>query len=235
MYVWGKNVANELLDGNKKINKIIISDKFDDVNIINKINSKQIPVVKKEKKYMSKINENNQGIILEIDDYKLYDENYLFSNLNKNPFVVILDHIEDPHNFGAIIRTCEASKVDFIVIPKDRSVRVNSTVIKTSTGSIENVKIVSVTNLNNFINKLKKHNIWVYGADMDTKTYYDGVDFKLPTALVIGSEGFGMSALVKKNCDDIVKIPMYGKTNSLNASVAAGIIIYEVVRQRRGI
>ena len=233
MYVCGKNVANQLIDNNKKINKIFLSDSFSDAKIQKKIEDKKIVTNILDKRKMNKIIDNNQGIILEIDDYKLYDEKYLFSNLSDNPFIVILDHIEDTHNFGAIIRTCESAGVDFLVIPKNRSVKVNSTVIKTSTGAIENIKIVSVTNLNNFIKTLKKHNIWVYCAEMDTKMYYDDADFKMPTAIVIGSEGFGISKLVMENCDFIVKIPMYGKTNSLNASVAAGIFIYEVIRQRR--
>ena len=159
--------------------------------------------------------------------------NDMLNNLPDNPFIVILDHLEDPHNFGAIIRTCEAAGTDYIVIPKDRSVSINSTVMKTSVGALDNVKIVMVTNLNTCINELKKKGIWIVGTDMENSSYYDEIDYKTPTALVIGSEGFGMSNLVKKNCDFIAKIPMKGKINSLNASVAAGIMIYEVVRQRK--
>ena len=157
----------------------------------------------------------------------------MFNNLPLKPFIIILDHVEDPHNFGAIIRTSEAAGVDYIIIPKDRSVKVNSTVMKTSVGALDNVKIVEVTNLNNTIKKLKKKNVWIVGTDMENSVAYDSIDYKVPIALVIGSEGFGMSNLVKKNCDFIARIPMYGKINSLNASVAAGIMIYEVVRQRK--
>ena len=182
---------------------------------------------------MNKLEEgNHQGIILDIEDYEYYDEAEMFNNMPKNPFIVILDHLEDPHNFGAIIRTCEAAGVDYIIIPKDRSVRVNKTVMKVSAGALNNVKIVMTTNLNRFINKIKENGVWVVGTALSDSVYYDKVDYNMPVALIIGNEGKGISQLVKKNCDFVVKIPMIGKINSLNASVAAGIMIYEVVRQR---
>ena len=187
-----------------------------------------------DKNGLNKIaNGNHQGIVLEISDFQYLSETEMFNNLPLKPFIIILDHVEDPHNFGAIIRTSEAAGVDYIIIPKDRSVKVNSTVMKTSVGALDNVKIVEVTNLNNTIKKLKKKNVWIVGTDMENSVAYDSIDYKVPIALVIGSEGFGMSNLVKKNCDFIARIPMYGKINSLNASVAAGIMIYEVVRQRK--
>lgn len=151
---------------------------------------------------------------------------------NPSPFIVILDHIEDPHNFGAIIRTAEAAGVDFVIIPKNRCVKVNATVEKTSAGAIENIKIVMVTNLNNTIKKLKEQGVWIVGTAMDGKDDYTDVDYDLPVALIVGNEGSGMSSLVKKNCDFLVSIPMKGKVNSLNASVATGILIYEVLRKR---
>ena len=234
MYVYGKNVAKELLKNERKIKKVILSTNFKDDDIIRMLNDKNILINYEEKYKLDKIESgNHQGIILEIEDYKYLNEKQMLDSMPENPFLVILDHIEDPHNFGAIIRTCEASGVDFIIIPKDRSVSVNSTVMKTSVGALDNVKIVCVTNLNNTILKLKAKGIWVVGTDMEDSSLYDEIDYKTPTALVIGSEGFGMSQLVKKNCDFIARIPMYGKINSLNASVAAGIMIYEVVRQRK--
>ena len=170
---------------------------------------------------------------LAIPDYEYLSEQDMLSNMPDKAFIVILDHLEDPHNFGAIIRTCEAAGVDYIIIPKNRSVSVNSTVMKTSVGALENVKIVEVTNLNNTIKKLKANGVWVVGTDLENSVSYDKIDYNTSIALIIGSEGFGMSNLVKKNCDFIANIPMYGKINSLNASVAAGIMIYEVVRQRK--
>ena len=148
-------------------------------------------------------------------------------------FLVLLDHLEDPHNLGAIIRTCEAAGVDAIVMPKDRQVQVNGTVMKTSAGTLDNVNIVSVTNLANTIDELKDAGFWIVGTTLLDSVDYRSVDYSSKIALVIGNEGSGMSRLVSKKCDYLVKIPMYGKTNSLNASVASGIMIYEVVRNRK--
>ena len=144
-----------------------------------------------------------------------------------------MDHIEDHHNFGAIIRTCEAAGVDAIIIPKDRQVQINATVMKTSAGTLDRMSIVSVTNLVNTIDFLKKNGFWVVGTALEDSVDYRTIDYSGNIALVIGNEGAGMSQLVKKNCDFVAKIPMYGETNSLNASVAAGIMIYEVVRNRK--
>ena len=157
----------------------------------------------------------------------------MYNKLEDKSFILILDHIEDPHNFGAIIRTCEAAGVDYIVISKDRCCKVNETVMKTSSGALYNVKIVMVTNINRLIDKLKKKGIWIIGTDMENATEYDKLDYNIPLALVIGSEGFGMQRIIKKNCDFIAKIPMNGKVNSLNASVAAGIMIYEILEKRK--
>ena len=234
MNVFGKNVAKELLANNRKIKKVILQQGFNEQFIIENIESKNIPIEYIDKRQMDRLESgNHQGIILVIEDYKYIEEKDMLNNLGDNPFIVILDHLEDPHNFGAIIRTCEAAGVDYIIIPKNRSVSVNSTVMKVSTGALDNVKIACVTNLNNTIKKLQEKGIWVVGTDMEDSEPYDEIDYKTPTALIIGSEGFGMSDLVKKNCDFIARIPMNGKVNSLNASVAAGIMIYEVIRQRK--
>ena len=145
--------------------------------------------------------------------------------------MVLLDHIEDPHNFGAIIRSCEAFGVDAIIIPNDRSVDVTGTVVKASVGTIEKVKIIKVTNLNNTIKKLKDYGYWVVGTDMEGTVYTD-IDYKMETALIIGNEGKGISRLVSENCDYLAKIPMSGIVNSLNASVACGIFLSEINRSR---
>ena len=234
MYVYGRNVDKELLKNKKVIKKAYLMNGFKEDEILNLLNINNICIEYLDKRQLDKLEDgNHQGIILQIEDYKYLNLNDMLNGLPENPFIVILDHLEDPHNFGAIIRTCEAAGVHYIVIPKDRSVSINSTVMKTSVGALDNVKIVMATNLNACINELKKNGVWIVGTDMENSSCYDEIDYRTPTALVIGSEGFGMSNLVKKNCDFIAKIPMNGKINSLNASVAAGIMIYEVVRQRK--
>lgn len=234
MYVYGKNVAKELINNKRNIKKAYLTNNLVNTDIDKLLNEANVRISYLEKREMDKLEKgNHQGIILEIQDYEYYKEKDMFNNMPENPIIVILDHLEDPHNFGAIIRTCEAAGIDYIVIPKNRSVSVNSTVMKTSVGALDNVKIVEVTNLNSVIKKLKDNGVWVVGTDMENSICYDEIDYKIPIAIVIGSEGYGMSELVKKNCDYIARIPMNGKINSLNASVAAGIIIYEVIRQRK--
>lgn len=230
MYICGKNVAKEYLNGNEKIKKVFLNYNFNDTEIMNLLKTKKIKIDYVDKRVLdNKTMENHQGIILEVDDFEYSSLNDL---LNKeNPLVVMLDHIQDPHNFGAIIRTCEAAGVDAIIIPKDRSVSVNGTVIRTSVGASKHVPIIRVTNLVNTIKEMKKEGFWFFGTDMNG-TNYSKLDYKGKTCLIIGNEGDGMSKLVKENCDFIASIPMIGKINSLNASVATGIIIYEAVRCR---
>lgn len=234
MLIFGKNVVKEVLKNKKQIKRAYLANNFNDEKISNQLKKLNINIEYLTKQEMDRMEKgNNQGILLEVEDFKYVNEIDMFNNMPDNPFIVILDHLEDPHNFGAIIRTCEAAGVDFIIIPKDRSVSVNSTVIKTSVGAAYNVKIVMVTNLNNTIKKLKQVGVWIVGTDMENSISYDNIDLNDPVAIIIGSEGFGMRDLVRKNCDFIARIPMFGKVNSLNASVAAGIMIYEVVRQRK--
>lgn len=231
MLVYGKNVALEYLENNKKINRIFLSDNFNDNEIKDLINRKHINVKHLSKHDMDrKCSGLHQGIILDVEDYKYASIDTI---LNKDSaLVVMLDHIEDPHNFGAIIRTCEAVGVDGIIIPSDRSACVNATVIKTSVGTTEKVNIIRVTNLVNTINELKKDGYWIFGTDMNG-TDYTTLDYKGKTCIICGNEGFGMSNIVKKNCDFIASIPMNGCVNSLNASVATGIILFEAVNDRR--
>lgn len=230
MYICGKNVAKEYLNGNNKIKKVFLNHNFSDNEITDLIKSKKIKIDYVDKRTLdNKTMENHQGIILEVDDFEYANLNIL---LNKeNALVVMLDHIQDPHNFGAIIRTCEAAGVDAIIIPKDRSVSVNGTVIRTSVGASKHVPIIRVVNLVNTIKELKKEGFWFFGTDMNG-TNYSKLDYKGKTCLIIGNEGDGMSKLVKENCDFIASIPMIGEINSLNASVATGIIVYEAVRCR---
>lgn len=231
MYIYGKNVAEEAIKNNKKIQKAYIYKNFNDKNLISAIQNLKICINFCEKFELDKlVKGNHQGIILSVPDYKYCQlEELLYED---NPLLVILDHLEDPHNLGAIIRTCEAAGVDGIIIPKDRSVDVNSTVIKVSAGAIENVKICMVTNLSQTMDNLKKKGFWIVGTDMDGEDYTK-IDYKGKIAIVIGNEGSGMSKLTENNCDFIATIPMNGKINSLNASVAAGIIIFEAIKQRR--
>ena len=222
MRVCGKNVFNEL--NVKDIRRVLISKNFKDKNILEKIKENKIKYIVTDDKVMDKMLPHNQGIIFDIDDY---DYKTLDSIGDDESLVVMLDHLEDPHNFGAIIRTCEARGVKSIIIPKDRSVVVNETVMKTSTGALSRVNIIMVTNLVNAINELKDKGYFVYCAEADGEDYRT-VSFADKVLLVIGSEGFGLSHLVRKNCDVTIKIPMKGTVNSLNASVAAAILIFGI-------
>lgn len=231
MYIYGKNVVKEVLKENTEIKQAIISNNFSEQEILKQLRSKNIFVEYRLPHQLDKIVDgNHQGIILKVADYEYCDIDDLLTS--EDPLIVILDHLEDPHNFGAIIRTCEAAGVDGIIIPKNRSVEVNSTVMKTSTGALNHVKVCQVTNLKSTMDYLKKQGFWIVGTDMDGE-HYTQIDYKGKVAIVTGSEGFGMSRLVKENCDFIATIPMYGKVNSLNASVATAVVIYEAVRQRR--
>ena len=232
MLVYGRNVAKEILRKGKKIEKIILQEGFDDKEINSLIENGNFRVEVKQKRDIDRLADGvHQGIILFIPDYKYKNLGEVLKN--EPQFIVLLDHLEDPHNLGAIIRTCEAAGVDAIVMPKDRQVMINSTVMKTSVGTLDNMYIVAVTNLVQTIEELKKHGYWVVGTALENSVDYRDIDYSGKIALVIGNEGSGISRLVAKSCDFIAKIPMYGTTNSLNASVAAGIMIYEVVRNRK--
>ena len=232
MLVMGRNVAEDLLKKNKKVRKVIIQEGFDDKNILSLIEKNNLNVETKSKREIDHLCPGvNQGIILDIPDYKYMELNE-FLNTN-DEFVVLLDHLEDPHNLGAIIRTCEAAGVKSIILPRDRQVQVNATVMKTSVGTLDNVNLVSVSNLVNTIERLKEAGYWIVGTALENSVDYRSIDYSGKIALVIGNEGKGISDLVAKKCDFLAKIPMYGETNSLNASVAAGIMIYEVIRNRK--
>ncbi len=232
MLVYGKNVINEILNNNTKIYKVFLDNNFKDEVLLNRINKRNLKKFHIDKNKLDKMcgNSTNQGIAADIEEYKYLDIKVL-ENDNNSSFVVMLDSIEDPHNFGAIIRTCECAGVDYIIIPRNRSVSVNSTVYKTSCGALANVKIIEVVNLTNTITKLKDLGFWVYGAESNGKNY-SNIKFDGKTCLVIGSEGHGLKQIVTKNCDEIISLPMKGKINSLNASVACGILIYEIMKYK---
>ena len=238
--VEGRNAVLELLETGKDINKIFIlkGEKNGSINkIISIAKERKIVIVEVERAKLNKIamSDNHQGVIAIVPpfDYCEVEDILNFAKeKSEKPFILILDGIEDPHNLGSIIRTAETAGVHGIIIPKRRAATVNSTVHKVSAGAVEHVKIARVNNLNETIKYLKENDIWICGTDMDAKNYYYNEKFDGPIAIVIGSEGFGMSRLVKENCDFLVKIPMKGKITSLNASVSAGIVMYEVVKQR---
>ena len=229
MYIYGKNVAKEKLNSNEQITKIYLSDKFNDKEIFNLIKKRNIKYSIVPNKFLdSKVDGLHQGIVIESPNVDLYDFEYIKRVNKKNPTIVMLDHLEDPHNFGAIIRTCEALGVDAIIIPKDRNVTVNATVVKTSAGAIYNMPIIAVANLLSSINKLKDMGYWIIGTDM-TGEDYTKIDYNMPICLIVGNEGHGMSKILKDNVDFMAKIPMVGKINSLNASVSLGIVLSRIV------
>lgn len=232
MLVYGRNVAKEILKNPEKVKKVILQDNFDDKIINSLVENLKLKVEFASKSKIDDLcNGAHQGIILDITNYQYKKINEV---LTDNPnFIVILDHIEDPHNLGAIIRTSEAASVDTIIIPKDRQVGVNSTVMKTSAGALNNVDVCMVSNLVQCIDLLKKNGFWIVGTAMENSSDYRNINYSGKIALVIGNEGKGISRLVRESCDFVASIPMYGKINSLNASVAAGIMIYEVVRNRK--
>lgn len=238
--VEGRNPVIELLESGKDINKIYIAkgEKHGSITkIIAKAKERKIVIVEIERDKLNKMaqTENPQGVIALVPPFNYCSVDDILNEAkekNEKAFILILDGIEDPHNLGSIIRTAETAGVHGVIIPKRRSASVNSTVNKTSAGATNFMKIARVNNLNETIQYLKDNDVWIYGTDMNTdKMYYDE-DMKGNIAIVIGSEGFGMSRLVKENCDFLIKIPMKGKITSLNASVSAGIVMYEVVKQR---
>ena len=236
----GRNSVLELLESGKDVNKIYVAkgEKHGSImKILAKAREKKIVTVEVEKEKINQMaqTENPQGVIAIVPpfDYCRVDDilNEAKSK-NEKAFILILDGIEDTHNLGSIIRTAETAGVHGVIIPKRRAASVNSTVNKTSSGAVNFMKIARVNNLVDTIKYLKDNDVWVYGTDISaTKMYYDE-DMTGNVAIVIGSEGFGMSRLVKENCDFLVKIPMKGKVTSLNAAVSAGIVMYETVKQR---
>ena len=236
----GRNPVLELLESGKDINKIFISrgEKQGSINkIIAKAKENKVIIVEVDRNKINEMSQtgNHQGVIAIVPPFEYCEVEDILKEArerNEDPFIVILDGIEDPHNLGAIIRIAETAGAHGIIIPKRRAASVNSTVNKVSAGAVEHMKIARVNNINDTIKYLKDNGIWIIGTDMEATKYYYEVDFNLPVGIVIGSEGFGMSRLVKENCDLLVKIPMKGKITSLNASVSAGIAMYEIVRQR---
>lgn len=237
MYYYGKNTIKGLIESKTSLEEVLLSNKFNDDKFLRFLNENKIKYRREKEVRINELAQgaNHQGVVAKVFEYQYssLDEIIAKNNDNENSMVILLDGLEDPQNFGSIIRSAEAVQVSGIVIPKNRSVRVTPSVAKVSTGAIERVRIAQETNLRQAIQKLKDNGYWVVGTAMDAKTLYDELDYKMKVALVIGSEGKGISKQILKECDFIIKIPMYGKVSSLNAAVSAAIIMYEIDSNRR--
>ncbi|MCH5207252.1 MAG: 23S rRNA (guanosine(2251)-2'-O)-methyltransferase RlmB [Oscillospiraceae bacterium] len=234
--IFGRNAVTEALRSDKEIDTVFIQKdlKIDGISALAKERGAVVKIVGAEKISSLCKTQKHGGVCAELaaaEYAELSDILEVSKQRGKPPFIVIADEIADPHNLGAIIRTAEAAGADGVIIPKRRSAGLNSTVFKTSAGAAAWIKVARVPNLTDAIKTLKKNNIWVYGMEADGEPY-DKVDFSGGTAIVVGSEGFGLSRLVRENCDAVVSLPMNGRVNSLNASVSAGILMYEIVKQR---
>ena len=235
----GRNPIIEALRSDRPIDKLMISNTSKEGSIkkiIGMAKEKNIVIQYVDKHKLDEIStsHSHQGVIAVVSDYKYYELEDLFEiarERGEDPFFIILDEITDPHNLGTIIRTADAVGAHGVIIPKRRSVHITSVVAKASAGAVEYVPVCKVTNIANTIKHLKKEGLWIAAADMDGGVFYEQ-DLTGPLALVIGSEGFGVSRIVKQNCDFVVKMPMIGNVSSLNASVAGGILLYEIFRQR---
>lgn len=234
MLIYGKNMVLEALRNKKDIIRLYCSKQNLDI-VKENIKNKNIEI-----KVLSTLELNSmcdglhQGFIAEVGEYKYKElSDMVLKNQDKeNACFCILDGLEDPHNLGAILRSADATGIDGIIIPKNRSVGLNSTVAKVSTGAIEYVDVAMVSNLVNAINELKKNGYWIIGLELDGSIDYKKQDYKGKIAVIVGSEGKGISRLVKENCDFLVNIPMVGHVNSLNASCSAAVLFYEIMRNR---
>lgn len=242
MYVFGRNPVLELLKSEKSVNKVVVTKgnhKGVMKEIIGIAQNKKIPLQQVDKINIDKMipGENHQGVVASVATADYVEWEDILNKArekNEDPLIIILDGIEDPHNLGAILRTCDAIGAHGVIIPKRRTVSLTEGVAKSSVGAIEYVPVARVSNITQTIEKLKKEGVWVVGADMDGQVLYKQ-DLNMPLALVIGSEGKGVSRLVKEHCDFLVSLPMLGNINSLNASVATGVIMYEILRQRKNL
>ena len=237
MKVEGRNAVYELLKTDKEIDKILVQKDLKDEaskRLINVIRSHKVKLQPVDKYVIEKESESkrNQGFIAYVSDYKYFElEDVIEACEDKDGLVVVLNEILDPHNLGSIIRVCECAGADGIIIGKDRSASVSDTVMRISAGALNHIKVAKVTNINTAIDKLKENGFWVYGAEVGGGNIYKS-NLTGKICLVIGGEDSGVKRLTKEKCDGIISIPMFGKVNSLNASVACGIAVYEVVRQR---
>lgn len=236
-YIYGKNTVCEALKGNKPVYQVYMMKNINDRKIIELAQKKNIKVnIVTQKSVLNDLVGRvvHQGIVAQVEGYDYYSIDEIIQSIpqNKQPLLLMLDGLEDPHNLGAILRTCDAIEVDGVIIGKNRSVALTPTVAKVSTGAIDYVKVAQVTNLSRTLDDLKKRGFWVVGCDLDNSQDYRAIDYNIPIVIVIGSEGFGISRLVKKHCDMNVILPMTGHVTSLNASVATAVILYQVYNSR---
>lgn len=237
----GRNAVIEALKSDRTIEQIFVAegDVKGSINVVLGLaKEKRIVVKEVDRRKLDQMSETgaHQGVIAMVTPYNYFDISDILNEAEtrgEKPFIIILDEIEDPHNFGSIIRSAEVCGAHGIIIPKRRNVGVTPTVYKSSAGAVEHMKIAKVSNINSVIEVLKEKGIWIYGADMVGESYCYDTDLSGAVALVIGSEGKGISKLTKEKCDLLIKIPMVGKINSLNASVAGGIIMYEILKQKQ--
>ena len=224
-YVYGKNSFFEALDNHRVVMAYVLTDKV--------IKDKGVPYKVVDRKTLDRMSGsgNHQGYLAEVREFKMSTVEEMLKE--KNGLIVILDGIQDVHNLGAIIRTCECAGVDGVIYKSHNAVKVNDPVAKVASGALEYMKVAEVTNLTNTIRNLKKKGYWIVGSDGSAQQEYTDLDYDMNTVLVIGSEGKGMSRLVSEECDFIVKLPMKGHVSSLNASVAAGILIYNILSSRK--
>ena len=236
-YVYGKNSCLSLIKNRKDIIHIYLQNNFSDKKILSELGKNKIKYEYKDKKFIDKITNNgiHQGIVIEIKGYDYLSLDELLNKIKdvKNPLLLMLDGIEDPHNLGAILRSVDAINAQGVIIGKHNQVPLNATVAKVSTGAIEYVNVAQVTNLTNTIKKLKDNGFWVVGAEANESVDFNKIDYDFPTLLVVGSEGKGISPLVLKQCDYRVKIPMEGHVNSLNVSVATAVLLYGIYLNRK--
>lgn len=234
MIISGKNSITEALKSQTSINKIqIVKNGRGFESMIELAKQKKVRFEFVDKEVLDRQSQFHQGVIADVIDFEYCEMEDILAfaqKMDQPPFILVLDGIEDPHNFGAIIRSAECAGVHGIVISKHRAVPVNETVVKTSAGAISNMKIARVTNINQTLDYLKENNVWVFGAESKGESIYK-TNLTGAVAIVIGSEGQGISRLTLEKCDGIISLPLYGKVNSLNASVACGIVLYEVLRQ----
>jgi 23S rRNA (guanosine2251-2'-O)-methyltransferase len=232
--IYGFNVVTAAIESGYPLLNVRVT--ADNQDMIKLLKEKRIPFSLASKEELNRLVPLCQGILAEIAEFRTFSLDQVAAEKGnpaaKSSLLIVLDGLEDPHNLGAILRTAEASGSNAVIFPKNRSVKLNSTVAKVSTGSIFNVKCVEVVNIVATLKKLKDLGYWIVGADASGKVGYNQMKYDFPTVLVIGSEGKGISRLVLEECDFVVRIPMVGKINSLNASVSAGILIYQIKKDQ---
>lgn len=241
MKIEGKNSVRELLKSGKTIDKVLVANGMRDAeskSLVNIIKSSGVKVSYADKSILDKESETrrHQGFIAYVSDYKYCELGDILNNVKdkEDAFIVVLDGIEDPHNLGSIIRVCECGGIDGLIIGKHRSASVTDAVMRISEGSANHLKIARVTNINNALDEIKEEGIWAYALELGGGDIYK-TDLKGRIAIVIGGEDTGVNKLTQKKCDAVMSIPMYGKVNSLNASVACGIGVFEALRQRKNV